>query len=263
MAKSSKPGSWRPRSADFLEDGVRMACWSPLGVGRFGGTLIAILSISHGVVVYHPPGDPFSGDWVPLLDISDSLLEHFERTSQVTLDKIETMCISWSPLFEEISFISCGNKEGTITHWRFVPRPSSVTLSCVSTGFGGWITSLRWSKHSFDDVTRTSHAQLLVSTSDGSSFVLAMTFEPATGELKETGRILIPTKSSSPPGSVSFLDRFGTYDHVSPAIVTKGPCAQIVTVHGDILSEAHVALPANGGVADRPSAAILMTHEYF
>ncbi|ORY34017.1 transcription factor IIIC subunit delta N-term-domain-containing protein [Naematelia encephala] len=178
-----------------LEVSIRSAIWSPSGVSRLGGCIIAVMLGNGQISLFSPQSDPASKAWLEVTDLTMATKRLFGSADLKPADMLEMRATSmaWSSrpsLFSNIdgSLLAIGSRAGSIALWSGHERIAHQTVS------QRWISRLAWSDWTMMD-EKKCRARLAMAMVDGSVAVLRVDrIKTEDGWNIETGNLQVIVK---------------------------------------------------------------------
>ncbi|CAE6413153.1 unnamed protein product [Rhizoctonia solani] len=200
-AWSEGRAEWRTLSLATAENVWQAACWSPSGLNRLGGCLLASLTNNLQLAIWAPVKNPSTGEWTRVADITEYQITFYGGEDEITpedLLKCQSCSIAWSeschegttllPAAKHHSLLAIGARSGDLSFLRW---DSSIDAArhCFNFKVGdAWIIRLTWSKWKPVDNNQSSQsvqASLACGLSNGSVWVLSIKQRPHEREQDE------------------------------------------------------------------------------
>ncbi|KAG8757302.1 hypothetical protein FRC12_010345, partial [Ceratobasidium sp. 428] len=125
---------WCTITLGCLEPVWQSVTWSPSGLNKLGGCLLAVLTNNMEVSVWGPSKNPFTGEWSKLQNVTEDQIASFpagESMSSKDVMQFQTCAIAWSSSFSEAashlpattnsSLLALGNRSGGVGFFYWDP----------------------------------------------------------------------------------------------------------------------------------------------
>ncbi|KAH7335189.1 transcription factor IIIC subunit delta N-term-domain-containing protein [Rhizoctonia solani] len=179
---------WSTLSLGTAENVWQAASWSPSGLNRLGGCLLASLTNNLQLAIWAPVKNPSTGEWTRVADITEYQIASYGGEDEVApedLLKCQSCSIAWSgschegttPLLEtkNHSLLAVGARSGDLSFFRWDLSTDAARYCFNFKVADAWIIRLVWSKWKPVDDNKPSHfvqASLACGLSNGSVWVL-------------------------------------------------------------------------------------------
>ncbi|CUA78070.1 hypothetical protein RSOLAG22IIIB_02685 [Rhizoctonia solani] len=267
-AWSDGKAEWSTLSLATVENVWQAASWSPSGLNRLGGCLLATLTNNLQLAIWAPIKNPSVGEWTRVADITEYQITSYGGEDEITpedLLKCQSCCsaIAWSGSCDEgASLPLVGEYHSLLEALRIHPKfggrwDSSIDAARYCFSFkvaDTWIIRLVWSKwkqldsNSFGFVC----ASLACALSNGSVWVLRVKQGPSENEQDEQERYSITDSTLViEPDSRSIT---------AMAFIEVNPKAQpmLVVAKPGFVTLCNIPAPSENEMAEDPSLHIVM-----
>ncbi|CAE6412890.1 unnamed protein product [Rhizoctonia solani] len=179
---------WSTLSLATAESVWQATSWSPSGLNRLGGCLLASLTNNFQLAIWAPVKNPSTGEWTRIADITEYQIASYGGEDDIApedLLKCQSCSIAWSgschqgttSLLEakNHSLLAVGARSGDLSFFSW-DLSVDATRSCFNFKLADvWIVRLVWSKWRSVNNNEPSHfiqASLACGLSNGSVWVL-------------------------------------------------------------------------------------------
>ncbi|KAG9092804.1 hypothetical protein FS749_015432 [Ceratobasidium sp. UAMH 11750] len=181
---------WRAVALGTLEPVWQSISWSPSGLNKLGGCLLAALTNNAEVSIWAPTKNSLIGEWVKLQNITEEHVVTFTEDEMSVEDvlRCQTCAIAWSgscseesldsPVTANSSLLALGNRFGDINffYWDSSTNKARHCMTCHIAS--AWVTSFAWSRWKQTSLSRSTQAHLACGLSDGSVWILRIDHNP-------------------------------------------------------------------------------------
>ncbi|CAE6474838.1 unnamed protein product [Rhizoctonia solani] len=266
-AWSDGKAEWSTLSLATVENVWQATSWSPSGLNRLGGCLLATLTNNLQLAIWAPIKNPSVGEWTRVADITEYQITSYGGEDEITpedLLKCQSCSIAWSgscdegaslPLVGEYhSLLVSGARSGSLYFFRW---DSSIDAARYCFSFkvaDTWIIRLVWSKWKQLDSNSSGFvcASLACALSNGSVWVLRVKQGPSENEQDEQERYSITDSTLViEPDSRSIT---------AMAFIEVNPKAQpmLVVAKPGFVTLCNIPAPSENEMAEDPSLHIVM-----
>ncbi|CAE6359706.1 unnamed protein product [Rhizoctonia solani] len=270
VTKAWSDGSteWSILSLATVENVWQAASWSPSGLNRLGGCLLASLTNNLQLAIWAPVKNPSTGGWTRVADITEYQIASYGEEDKITpedLLKCQSCSIAWSgschkgaapPLATNChSLLAVGARSGDLSFFRW-----DLSLDAARYCFGfkvadAWITRLVWSQWEPVENNIDSHsvqASLACGLSNGSVWVLTIKQSPSESEQDERKRYLVTDSTLViEPDSRSITAM--AFIEVNPR-----PQPLLVVAKPGFVTLCNIPAPSENEMAEDPSLHVVM-----
>ncbi|GAA5926346.1 uncharacterized protein JCM15063_000250 [Sporobolomyces koalae] len=230
----------------------RSAAFSPTGISKLGGCVLATLTTNAQVLLFEPVKDTIRGEWQESFDLTSAMIEQIvnpqvsearSQTSRIRrqvahlVTRAQTSSIAWSgPLPSRAtrgldgSILAVGHRSGEISLWRYEEKQTQCLMRFRpgdGTANVNWISSLQWS------------SKWSQSTHNDREYAMDL----AIGD--SDGRVWVATITQQVPMSKPRHEQEPSLQDVEPIRVEASPCLEVV-VDGDRRSVSQFLWRDNG-----------------
>ncbi|KAJ1306898.1 hypothetical protein OPQ81_007882 [Rhizoctonia solani] len=179
---------WNTLSLATAENVWQAASWSPSGLNRLGGCLLASLTNNLQLAIWAPAKNPSTGEWTRVADITEYQIGSYGGDDDIApedLLKCQSCAIAWSsscyeattlpPAAKYHPLLAVGARSGDLSFFRWDLSTDAARYCFSFKVADAWIIRLVWSKWKLVDNNNTSRfvqASLACGLSNGSVWVL-------------------------------------------------------------------------------------------
>ncbi|GAA6010094.1 hypothetical protein JCM10207_007556 [Rhodosporidiobolus poonsookiae] len=188
----------------------RAASWSPSGLSRLGGCILATLTTNAEVLLFAPPKDAVRGEWHEICDVTATLVEQtipppeekldqqtpqMRREAVAAVRRCQTSALAWSSTVpgssNDHSLLALGHRSGEVTLWRYVPdAPMQLVHRFRPTGDVNWINLVTWSSWTVSSTENGERMSALLALADADGRVWSV---DVSQSLTDEGEMTIKT----------------------------------------------------------------------
>ncbi|CAE6440455.1 unnamed protein product [Rhizoctonia solani] len=269
-AWSDGRNEWSTLSLATVENVWQAASWSPSGLNRLGGCLLASLTNNLQLAIWAPVKNPSTGEWTRVTDITEYQIASYGEEDEITpedLLKCQScyQAIAWSgschkgaapPLATKChSLLAVGARSGDLSFFRW-DLSLDTARHCFSFRVSdAWIIRLVWSQWEPVENNKDScsvRASLACGLSNGSVWVLSIKQSPSESEQDERKRYLVTDSTliiepdSRSITAMAFID------------VNHRPQPLLVVAKPGFLTLCNIPAPSENEMAEDPSLHVVM-----
>ncbi|CAE7121519.1 unnamed protein product [Rhizoctonia solani] len=169
-AWSDNSAEWSTLSLATVENVWQAASWSPSGLNRLGGCLLASLTNNLQLAIWAPVKNPSTGEWTRVADITEYQVASYGEGDEIVqqdLLKCQSCSIAWSgPCYEGVtpaankyySLLAVGARSGDVSFFCWDLAIDAARYCFKFKVADAWIIRLAWSRwEPVDDNGRPSH----------------------------------------------------------------------------------------------------------
>ncbi|KAF8705548.1 putative zinc-finger of transcription factor IIIC complex, partial [Rhizoctonia solani] len=213
---------WNTLSLATVENLWQAVSWSPSGLNRLGGCLLASLTNNLQVIIWAPVKNPLTGEWSKVADITEYQISSYGGDDEITaedLQKCQSCSIAWSDsLHKEEAFpstapchslLAVGARSGDVSFFRWDLKVDAARYCFSSKVADAWITKLTWSNWRLENRTGSSQfgaASLACGLSNGSVWVLNIKQELDGREQYSVDSTLVAEPDSRSITAMTFVE---------------------------------------------------------
>ncbi|KAF8757947.1 putative zinc-finger of transcription factor IIIC complex [Rhizoctonia solani] len=213
---------WNTLSLATAENVWQAVSWSPSGLNRLGGCLLASLTNNLQVIIWAPVKNPLTGEWSKVADITEYQISSYGGDDEITaedLQKCQSCSIAWSDsLHKEEAFpstapchslLAVGARSGDVSFFRWDLKADAARYCFSSKVADAWITKLTWSNWRLENRTGSSQfgaASLACGLSNGSVWVLNIKQELDGREQYSVDSTLVAEPDSRSITAMTFVE---------------------------------------------------------